>query len=72
MQLRMALIDLVELEDYTISVAAKELGIKLSTAKLIMTRYRKTGTVFRRKRERTEQREGNKARKERIEAKPSR
>lgn len=52
----MALIDKVELEDYTISVAAKELGIKLSTAKLIMTRYRKTGTVFRRKREQLERR----------------
>ena len=47
----MTLIDMVELEDYTISVAAKELGIKLSTAKLIVSRFRKTGTVFRRKRE---------------------
>jgi DNA-binding MarR family transcriptional regulator len=39
-------------------VAAKDLGIKLSTAKLILTRFRKNGTVFRRKREREERRKG--------------
>jgi transposase len=55
--MRMALIDMVELEDCTISVAAKELGIKLSTAKLIVSRFRKTGTFFKRKRERTEEKE---------------
>jgi len=35
-----------------ISKAAKNEGIKLSTAKLIISRYRKTGKVFTRKRER--------------------
>jgi len=55
--MRMVLIDMVELEDYTISVAAKELGIKLSTAKLIVSRFRKTGTYFKRKREKREERE---------------
>jgi hypothetical protein len=45
---------MVEDEDYTISQAAQLLNIKLSTAKLIVTRFRKTGTVFIRKREKRE------------------
>jgi transposase len=56
-QTRLALIEKVEEDDFSIAEAAKMLNIKLSTAKLIVTRFRKNGTVFMRKREQKEERE---------------
>lgn len=49
--MRKLLIDLVENESYPISLAANEVGIKLSTAKQIIKRYRKNHTIYLRKEE---------------------
>jgi transposase len=45
-------VKLVEEEEISLTQAAKNLGLKHSTAKLIISRYRKTGTFFYRKEER--------------------
>ena len=44
MKRRQKLIELVENKNWLIRKAGEKLGIKLSTAKLIVKRYRETGT----------------------------
>jgi len=49
--LRLELIDLVEKENYPLSVASDLLGVKLSTAKLIMSKYKSRGYITKYKNE---------------------
>jgi hypothetical protein len=56
------LVDLVLKKSYSIATSARRLGIKLSTAKLIVKKYREEGCFF-------EKREDRKARLELLRAK---
>ena len=47
-QIRQSLVDRVLIQLQSIAKSAKELGIKPSTAKLIVKRYREEGTFFER------------------------
>lgn len=47
--MRLKLIHLIHNEKWTIRAAAEEIGIKLCTAKYILSLYRKEGKIYRKK-----------------------